>query len=62
MLSAKCSMLLRPRMRLIVNLQHMLDGKLRVTLGGRKTFMPEHFLDRAQIGAFFQHVSSKRVT
>ena len=62
MLGAKRSILLRPRMRLIVNLQHMLDGKLRVALGGRKTFVTEHFLDGAQIGAFLQHVSSKRMT
>ena len=37
---------LRARMRLIVNLQHMLHRKLRISLCGREPFVAEQFLDR----------------
>ena len=51
--------LFRSRMSLIVNLQHVLDGKLGVALGGGKALVAEHLLDRAQVSAFLQHVSSE---
>ena len=53
--------LLRPRMGLVVNLEHVFDGELSVTLGGRKTLVAEHLLNRAQIGSFLQHVGSEGV-
>ena len=53
------SSLLRPRMRLIVNLQHMLHRQLRVALRGREAFMAEQLLNRAQVGAFLQHVRAE---
>ena len=43
-------------MRPIVYLQHVLHGELRITLGSSQALMTEQFLDRAQVGAFFQHV------
>ena len=49
-------------MRLIVNLQHVFDGKLRVPLRRGKPLVAEHLLDRAQVSAFLQHVSSEGVT
>ena len=51
--------LLRPRMRLIVHLQHMLHGQLRVALRSRKPFVPQQLLNRPQISAFLQHVRPK---
>ena len=46
-------------MGLIVNLEHVLDGKLGVALGGGETLVAEHLLNRAQIGAFLQHVRAE---
>ena len=53
--------LLCPRMGLVVNLENVFDRKLSVTLGGRKTLVAEHLLNRAQIGSFLQHVGSEGV-
>ena len=60
-LSALNNHLLRPWVSLIVNLQHMLHGKLGVALRCRQPLMAEQFLNRAQIGAFFQHVRAEGV-
>src|SRR6266851_4046758 len=46
-------------MCLVVNLQHMLHRKLRVTLRSGEAFVAEQLLDRAQVGAFFQHVRAE---
>ena len=53
---------LRARMRLIVNLQHMLHRKLRISLCGREPFVAKQFLDRPQVRSFLQHVCSKRMS
>src|SRR5580700_9556041 len=53
--------LLRPRMGLVVYGQHVLYGELGVTLGRRKALMAEHLLDRAEVGAFFEHVRAEGV-
>src|ERR1700756_2575846 len=54
--------LLCTRMRLIVDLQHMLHGELSVALRGRQSLVTEQLLDRPQVGAFLQHVSAKSMT
>ena len=46
-------------MRLVVDLEHMLHGKLRVTLRGGKTLVAKHLLNSAQICAFLQEVSAE---
>src|SRR5271170_2801832 len=51
--------LLRPRMRLIVNLQHMFHRQLRVTLRGSEPLVAEQLLNGAQIGAFLEHVRTE---
>ena len=48
-------------MRLIVDLQHVLHGELRVALGGREALVAEEFLNGAQVCAFFQHVRAEGV-
>ena len=53
--------LLRARMRLIVNLQHVLHRELRVALRGRQALVAEQLLNGAQVGAFFQHVRTESV-
>src|SRR5271165_6804016 len=53
---------LRPRMRLIVNLQHMLHRQLRVALGGRQTLVAQQLLNRPQISALLEHVRAKSMT
>src|SRR6185437_7379417 len=58
---ARCLRLLGSGMSLIVDLQHVLDGQLSVALGRRKALVAEHLLNRAQVSAFLQHVSSERV-
>ena len=45
----------------VVYLHHMFDRELRVALRCRKSFMPKHFLDRAEVGALLQHVCAKGV-
>ena len=55
----RISFLLRPRMRLVVNLQHMLHRQLRIALRGSEAFVAEQFLNGAQVGAFFQHVRAE---
>jgi hypothetical protein len=45
--------LLRPRMGLIVDVHHVLDRQLRVTLRCGQTLVTEQFLNRPQIRAFF---------
>jgi hypothetical protein len=46
-------------MSTVVNFGYVLNGKLRVLLRGRKPFMPQQFLDGAQISAFSEHVCAK---
>ena len=46
-------------MGLIVDVQHVLDRKLSVALGGGKTLVAEHLLNRPQVGAFLQHVCAE---
>src|SRR5579863_4473954 len=53
--------LFRAWMRLIVYLKHMLHRQLGVALRGREAFVSKQFLNGAQIGALFQHVSAKGV-
>ena len=48
-------------MSLVVNLKHVLDGELGVALGGGKTLVAEHFLNRAQVGAFLEQVGAERM-
>src|SRR2546428_342701 len=48
-------------MRLIVNVDELLDGYLRVLLRGRQAHVPEHFLDGAQVCALGQEVGGKGV-
>src|SRR3981189_1303121 len=51
-----------PRMRLVVNIHHVLDRELRVALCGRQALMAEQFLDGAQVRSLFQHVGAEGVT
>src|ERR1700730_9801053 len=51
-----------PRMRLIVDVHHVLDRELRVTLCGGQALMPEQFLDGAQVRSLFQHVRAEGMT
>ena len=51
-----------PRMRLIVDVHHVLDRELRVTLRGRQALMAEQFLDGAQVRSLFQHVGPEGMT
>ena len=53
--------LFRPWMRLVIHAQQMLHRKLGVTLRGREALVPEHLLDSAQIGTFFEHVGAEGV-
>jgi len=48
-------------MGLVVDLEHVFDGELRVALSGGEPLVPQHLLYGAQVGAFLQHVSSKSV-
>jgi hypothetical protein len=47
--------------RLIINLQDVLHGELRVSLRRGKAFVTEHLLDRAQVGTFFEQMRTKGV-
>ena len=51
--------LLRAGMGLVVDVHHVLDGQLRIALRGREPLVAQQFLDRPQVGAFFQHVRSE---
>src|ERR1019366_4143286 len=53
---------LRARMRLVVNVHHVLDRELRVALRRRQPLMPKQFLDGAQVRSLFQHVRAESVT
>jgi hypothetical protein len=50
-----------PGMGLVVNLEHVLDGELGVALSRGEAFVAKHLLNSAQVGAFFEHVSSERM-
>src|SRR5438876_8348521 len=52
----------RPRVKPIVDGPQPRLEHVRVNLRGRKVRMPEHHLDRPQIGAAFEQVRGKRVT
>ena len=54
-------LLLGSGMGLVVNVEHVLDGKLGIALGGGKALVAQHLLNGAQVGAFLQHVGSKGV-
>ena len=45
-----------------VHLQELLDGKMGVTLGGRKAGVTKELLDRAKVGATVEHVRRAGVT
>ena len=49
-------------MSLIVDLHHVLHGKLGIALGGGKAFVAEHLLNGTKVGAFLQHVSAEGMT
>ena len=49
-------------MRLIVDVHHVLDRELRVTLRGRQALMAEQFLDGAQVCSLFEHMGAEGVT
>jgi hypothetical protein len=49
------------RMRLVVNLQHVLHRQLRVALRSGKTFVTEHLLNRPQVRALLEHVRAESV-
>jgi hypothetical protein len=53
--------LLRSRMRLVIHRQHVFHGKLCIALRRRQPFVTQHFLDRAQVCAFLQHVRAEGV-
>src|SRR5439155_5227315 len=48
-------------MRLIVNVDQLLDGYLSVLLRGRQAYVPEHLLDGAEVCALGQEVRGERV-
>jgi hypothetical protein len=54
--------LLRPRMGLIVDRQHVLHGKVGVALSGGEPLVAQHFLDGTQVGAFLEQVCAESVT
>src|SRR5215469_17537880 len=53
--------LVRMGMRAVINLHHMLDGELCVTLSSREPLVTEHLLNSSQVGPLLQHVRSERV-
>src|SRR6202140_5429024 len=61
-LKSRISSSLCPGMRLIVNVHHVLDRKLRVALRGRQALVAEQFLDGAQVRSLLQHVGAEGVT
>jgi hypothetical protein len=54
--------LLRPGMRAVVHLEHLLHRELGVFLRRGEAFVPQHFLDGFQVGALSQQVSAERVS
>src|SRR4051812_37859266 len=55
-ISASCS-----RMGTLINLFQMIHADMSIALRGRQTRMPEHLLDRSQVGTITQHMRSKAV-
>ena len=53
--------LLCARMSPIVDLQHMLHGKLGVALRRCQSLMAQQLLNRPQVGTFLEHVRAKRM-
>src|ERR1035437_7218298 len=53
---------LRPRVRLVVDVHHVLDRELGVALRGRQALMPQQLLDGAQVRSLLQHVRAEGVT
>ena len=51
--------LFRTRVRLVIDVEQVFHRELRVTLRGRQSLVTKQFLNRAQIGAFFEHVGAK---
>src|SRR5207302_8138422 len=49
-------------MCLVVDGENMLHGELGVALGCGQPLVAEHFLNRAQVGAFLQHVGTESVS
>jgi hypothetical protein len=52
---------LSPRMNLLVQTLQSFTGDVSINLGGGEVGMPEHDLDRAQVGAVFQQVGGEEV-
>ena len=55
------ALLLGSGMRAVVDLGHLPDRQLRVSLRRGEPLMPQQLLDRPQIRALLQHVRAKRV-
>ena len=53
--------LLRPRMRPVVHLRQLRRGELRIALRGGEPLVAQQFLNRAQVGAFFQQMGAESV-
>ena len=51
----------RPWMRSVVDHGQLRSGQLRVALGGGEALVAEQFLNRAQVGAFFQQMRAEGV-
>ena len=49
-------------MRPVVHIHYMLDRELSISLGCRQTLVAKKFLDRAQVGSFFEHVGTESVS
>ena len=55
----KSAIMLRLRMRLVIDVDQLLDGDLGVLLRGGEAGVAEHFLDSSQVSAFGQQVRGK---
>ena len=49
-------------MRSPIDLFEMIHADVSIALGGREARMPEHLLDRAQVGARVQHMGRERMS
>ena len=48
-------------MGLVVDVEHVLHGKLGVALRGGEALVSQHFLNGAQVGSFLEHVCPEGV-
>lgn len=58
-LMAEVGKLLRSRVGLVIDLKQVFYRELSVTLRGRQSLVTKQFLNRAQVGAFFEHVGTE---